>query len=78
MTVEVMIEKLMLVLQSVKEVQMFSPNENVKEVHTEKLKYILGYVDCFCCLIGWDGFTAEFRNLDSKLFRLKKISWLLS
>lgn len=29
----------MIVLRSIKDLQLFSPNENLKEVHTEHLKY---------------------------------------
>ena len=38
MTVEAMIEKLLLVLKSIKDFQMFSQNQKLKEVHTEYLK----------------------------------------
>ena len=64
MTVEQMIEKLMIVLQSVKDQQLFSSNEILKEVHTENLKYFFCYLDFLCCLIDLDGFTAGFRKIE--------------
>ena len=41
----------MLVLQSIKDMQIFSPNETLKEVHTERLKFLtlpyhLGWLYC--------------------------------
>ena len=45
MSLEDMIEKLMVVLQSIKDIQMFSPNETLKDVHTEHLKYQMPYSD---------------------------------
>lgn len=38
MSVEDMIEKLQTVLRSIKQMQLFSPNESIKEIHTEHLK----------------------------------------
>ena len=38
MSVEDMIEKLQTVLRSIKQMQLFSPNEFIKEIHTEHLK----------------------------------------
>jgi hypothetical protein len=38
LSVEEMIDKLQLLVKSIKELQLFSPNESLKEVHTEKMK----------------------------------------
>lgn len=35
-----MIDKLQLLVHSIKELQLFSPNESLKEVHTEKMKFL--------------------------------------